>query len=95
MILGEFLTFYSADPWQRNRAAATVQALFADPNVRVIPQSRASFLAGLELYAARRDKGYSFVDCVSMQTMRTEGLTEVLTNDRHFEQEGFSALFRA
>jgi predicted nucleic acid-binding protein len=29
-----------------------------------------------------------------MQTMRREGLTEVLTNDRHFEQEGFRALFR-
>jgi hypothetical protein len=29
-----------------------------------------------------------------MQTMRKEGLTEVLTNVRHFEQEGFRALFR-
>ncbi len=29
-----------------------------------------------------------------MQTMRREGLTEALTNDRHFEQEGFQALFR-
>jgi predicted nucleic acid-binding protein len=29
-----------------------------------------------------------------MQTMRREGLSEVLTNDRHFEQEGFRALFR-
>jgi predicted nucleic acid-binding protein len=26
--------------------------------------------------------------------MRREGLTDVLTNDRHFEQEGFRALFR-
>jgi len=26
--------------------------------------------------------------------MHKEGLTEVLTNDRHFEQEGFRALFR-
>ncbi len=31
-------------------------------------------------------------DCVSMQTMRLEGLTEVLTNDRHFEQEDFRVL---
>jgi predicted nucleic acid-binding protein len=31
---------------------------------------------------------------VAMQTMRREGLTDVLTNDRHFEQEGFRALFR-
>jgi hypothetical protein len=29
-----------------------------------------------------------------MQTMRKEGLAEVLTNDRHFEQEGFHALSR-
>ena len=38
--------------------------------------------------------GYSLVDCISMQTMRQQGLTEALTNDRHFEQEGFRALFR-
>jgi predicted nucleic acid-binding protein len=30
-----------------------------------------------------------------MITMRREGLTEALANDRHFEQEGFRALFRA
>jgi hypothetical protein len=29
-----------------------------------------------------------------MQTMRQRGITDVLTNDRHFEQEGFRALFR-
>jgi uncharacterized protein len=60
----------------------------------VIPQSRESFLAGIALYDARPDKEYSLTDCISMQTMRREGLTEVLTNDRHFEQEGFRALFR-
>jgi predicted nucleic acid-binding protein len=59
-----------------------------------IPQSREGFLEGLALYEARPDKAYSLADCISMQTMRREGLTEVLTNDRHFEQEGFRALFR-
>jgi predicted nucleic acid-binding protein len=29
-----------------------------------------------------------------MQVMRREELTEVLTNDRHFTQEGFHILFR-
>ncbi|MGA3204579.1 MAG: PIN domain-containing protein, partial [Bryobacteraceae bacterium] len=93
-ILTEFLTFYSADPWMRSRAAATVRSLLANPDVRIISQSRESFLSGLSLYEARPDKGYSMVDCISMQTMRREGLTEALTNDRHFEQEGFRALFR-
>jgi predicted nucleic acid-binding protein len=51
-------------------------------------------LSGFELYVARPDKGYSLTDCISMQTMRRDGLTDVLTNDRHFEQEGFRALFR-
>jgi len=30
-----------------------------------------------------------------MNTMKAEGLTEVLTNDEHFTQEGFRVLFRA
>jgi len=29
-----------------------------------------------------------------MEAMRCEGLIGVLTNDRHFEQEGFRPLFR-
>lgn len=60
----------------------------------MIPQTRASFLSGMALYGQRPDKRYSLTDCISMQTMRSEGITEVLTNDRHFEQEGFQALFR-
>jgi hypothetical protein len=31
----------------------------------------------------------------TVRVMYREGLTDVLTNDRHFEQEGFRALFRA
>ena len=93
-VLSEFLTFFAADERLRNRAARSVSALLREGNVRVFPQSRESFLSGLELYRARPDKGYSLADCISMQAMRREGLTDVLTNDRHFEQEGFQALFR-
>jgi len=94
-VLTEYLTFFSAAPDPVSREAAdSVQGILASSVIRVIPQSRGSFLAGLQLYRARPDKGYSLTDCISMQTMRKEGLTEVLTNDRHFEQEGFRALFR-
>jgi uncharacterized protein len=93
-VLVEFMTFFSADPWQRGRAAATVRRLLDKPEVRVVPQSRDSFLSGMDLYEARPDKGHSLVDCISMQTMRRERITDALTNDQHFEQEGFRALFR-
>ena len=59
-----------------------------------MPQSRESFLNGLELYRQRLDKKYSLADCISMQTMLSLGIAEALTNDRHFEQEGFRAIFR-
>ena len=94
-VLTEYLTFFSTAPeLLRREAAESVEGILASSVIRVIPQSRESFLAGLRLYRARPDKGYSLVDCISMQAMRKEGLTEVLTNDRHFEREGFRALFR-
>ncbi len=94
-VLSEFLTFFAADARWRARASRAVQSLLEAPDVYIIRQSHESFLSGLDLYANRLDKGYSLTDCISMQTMRREGLTEVLTNDRHFEQEGFRALFRS
>jgi predicted nucleic acid-binding protein len=94
-VLAEYLTFFATAPEQMRRKAVTnAQRILEDPGVRVVAQSRESFLAGMALYGSRPDKGYSLTDCISMQTMRNEGLTEVLTNDRHFEQEGFRALFR-
>jgi predicted nucleic acid-binding protein len=79
-------------PYLREAGAQAVRKILTDTRVMVHPQSRASFLAGLRLYEQRLDKGYSLVDCVSMTTMRRHGITEVLTNDHHFTQEGFKAL---
>ena len=93
-VLAELLTFFAGDSWLRSRAVETVREILSDPAVRVIPQSHESFCAGVELYRARPGKAYSLADCISMQAMRAVRLTEVLTNDRHFEQEGFRALFR-
>ena len=94
-VLTEYLTFFATAPKQmRRKALINARRILESPGVRVIPQSRDSFLSGMVLYGARPDKGYSLTDCISMQTMRKEGLTDVLTNDRHFEQEGFRALFR-
>jgi uncharacterized protein len=94
-VLAEYLTFFCAYPeYLRREVASNVEAILSDPTVRVVPQSHDSFVSGLDLYTSRPDKGYSLVDCISMQTMRKEQITDVLTNDRHFEQEGFRALLR-
>jgi predicted nucleic acid-binding protein len=94
-VLTEYLNFFSASQeFMRREIVLTVEDILQDPGVTLIPQSRETFLAGLSLFRTRADKGYSLTDCISMRTMQRLGLTAVLTNDRHFEQEGFWAIFR-
>jgi predicted nucleic acid-binding protein len=93
-VLAEVLTFFSrGGPLWRSKAALMVRRTRSNPDVDVLPQTRADFDAALALYEARPDKGYSLTDCRSMLAMRGLGLTEVLTNDHHFSQEGFTILF--
>ena len=92
-VLTEFLNHFSAYGAQmRAQAASTVRGFLSDPAMIVIPQSRQTLLSGLALYEARQDKEYGLTDCISMVTMREEGITEVLTHDTHFTQEGFAIL---
>ena len=94
-VLTEYLNFFcSAPEFMRREVAFAVEDILRDPAVKVVPQSRDSFLAGHKLYRDRPDKGYTVTACISMQTMRREGIEDALTNDRHFEQEGLRALFR-
>lgn len=94
-VLTEFLNAL-ADKGPHVRAAAVemVQAITNNSQVTVIPQSKRTFSRSLAFYKARPDKGYSLTDCGSMLLMRERRLSEVLTTDRHFEQEGFIALLR-
>ena len=93
-ILAEVLTFFSrGGPLWRSKAAAMVRRTRSNPGVDVLPQTRADFDAALALYEARPDKEYSLTDCRSMLALRALGVSEVLTNDHHFTQEGFTILF--
>ena len=94
-VLTEVPAFCSSDPDLRREASRAVKGILIAGNLRILPQSRESFLDGLDFYEARPDRGYSLADCISMRAMRRERLTDALTNDRHFEQEGFRALFRS
>jgi predicted nucleic acid-binding protein len=43
-------------------------------------------------YESRVDKAYSFTDCTSMVICRDLRITQVLTHDHDFEQDGFTIL---
>ncbi len=93
-VLTEFLNFFANfESRVKAGAAQRVNDILDTPVVQVIPQSHETFTLGLQLYHKRLDKGYSLTDCISMQVMKQMGLSEVLTHDRHFTQEGFIILF--
>jgi uncharacterized protein len=79
---------------QRQAFLVLLEAIQADRQATVVWSERATFEAGLRLYAARRDKQWSLTDCISFVVMKQRGLTDALTADRHFEQAGFRALLR-
>ncbi len=94
-VLSELLTFYAnAGEGQRQRAVELVKSIIDHPDIFVVEQSHQSFLQGMRLYEKRADKGYSLADCISMNTMGSLGISEVLTHDQHFAQEGFVILLK-
>ncbi len=87
-----FASFSRRGSGARLVAVELVDTLLADPRVTIIHQNADLFFAGVELYRQRLDKGYSLTDCMSMVVCRELAIADVLTHDRHFEQEGFAIL---
>lgn len=87
-VLTEFLTAMSRMPALRKRATESVRKLLDSSRVRVEPQTRRSFLKGLARHERRADKTSSLPDCISMEVMEAERITEVLTSDADFRREG-------
>jgi len=90
-IMGELPAYLSLPP---NRALfnGLLTSLRANPGVDFVPATQELFDRGAELYAARTDKAWSLVDCISFVVMQREGASEALTADRHFGQAGFTVL---
>jgi predicted nucleic acid-binding protein len=75
-----------------------VTAVFADTFywIAVTTPDDSAYARALEFSRSRLpDQIVTTDEVLSEYLTCREGLTEALTNDRHFEQEGFRALFRA
>ena len=92
-VLTELLNYFCAyGPTMRQIAAKAARTLLDSSDVEILPHTSDTFLLGLALYEARLDKSYSLTDCISMHAMSQHGISEVLTHDAHFAQEGFVLL---
>ena len=92
-VLVEVLNFFAGyGALMRSNAAQAVHSILQNANVEMLSVERDDFSSGLTLYESRLDKGYSLTDCTAMNAMRAKGITQVLSRDRHFAQEGFTLL---
>ena len=71
--------------YRRLQMSARVEIVFVDPRL---------WSDGWQLYEQRPDKAWSLTDCISIVVMQEQGLKNVLTDDKHFQQAGFRALLR-
>jgi len=85
--------FSCARPSPAAAASAFIHACRAQqPRCRDDMVGEALHREALNLLNARIDKTYSLCDAVSFVLMRQRQITDALSTDRHFEQEGFRRL---
>lgn len=93
-VLIELLNHFSGSRRTRVMAGTLARKLAADPRCKIVPWTTDLYRRSLDLYMSRPDKKWSLTDCSSMIVARDEGISDILSHDRHFEQAGFRALLR-
>lgn len=92
--LVEVLAYFSGWGAQARGAAARYWRVLHETEVEIVPQSQALLEQALDLYERRPDKSYSMVDAIGMVICAERGITDVLSADRDFEQEGLTILLK-
>jgi uncharacterized protein len=91
-VLAEFIALATARHLPRLPALTYIADLLENPDIETVWVDEVLHREAMTLLLARPDKTYSLCDAVSFTLMRQRNLTEALTTDRHFEQEGFRKL---
>jgi predicted nucleic acid-binding protein len=78
----------------REAGIQLVNMLANSQTVEIVPLTEELAAQGWELFCQRKDKDWSWTDCISFVVMQERGLKQALTSDSHFEQAGFIALLR-
>lgn len=93
-VLSEFIPLSTSRGFGRSESLSFLNDLVRLPRLELVWVDEPLHTAAMELLESRLDKSYSLCDAVSFGVMRERSISEALTTDRHFEQEGFVRLLR-
>lgn len=91
-VLAEMIPLCRSRGLNRNETLAYVSDLIDNEDVEIVWVDQSLHRSALAFLQSRPDKDYSLCDAVSFLLMRERGISEALTTDRHFAQEGFRCL---
>lgn len=94
-VLSELVALALIRRFPRPAVLAFVMDLLDNPDIETVWVDEQVHREAMQLLSDRQDKTYSLCDAVSFVLMRQRGMTEALTTDRHFEQEGFVRLLKS
>jgi predicted nucleic acid-binding protein len=94
LIATELVSLAHSRNFDRNETLEFVAELGRSEDVHFFWVDAKTHDEGLALLTSRPDKDYSLCDAVSFVLMRKYNLTDALTTDKHFEQEGFTRLLK-
>ncbi|MBA4183671.1 MAG: type II toxin-antitoxin system VapC family toxin [Acidobacteria bacterium] len=91
-VLAEFIPLCQTRALNRKKTLDFVKTIIVNPLIEIVWINEDLHGQAFMLLQKRLDKTYSLCDAVSFVVMRERGLTEALTTNKHFEQEGFIKL---
>ncbi|NDJ20011.1 PIN domain-containing protein [Myxacorys almedinensis] len=94
-VLAELIALALIRRFPRHAVLTFVMDLLDNPDIETIWVDEQLHREAMKLLIDRQDKTYSLCDAVSFVVMRQRGMTDALTTDRHFEQEGFVRLLQS
>ena len=68
------------------------EGILIEEDIEIVWVNQELHIQAVELLRQRPDKTYSLCDAVSFALMRELQISEALTTDKHFAQEGFIRL---
>lgn len=93
-VLAELVALALVRGFPRSTVLAFSLELIDNPEIEMVWVDEKIHRQAMQLLGNRLDKTYSLCDAVSFVLMQQRKVTEALTTDRHFEQEGFIRLLQ-
>lgn len=71
-----------------------INKLERSPSVEIVKITDEIYNNAWTLYQQRMDKNWGITDCTSFEVMRMFNIRKAFTNDKHFEQAGYSVVVK-